>query len=129
MILRAVLIWLLMAVLAVLNGITRNALITPRAGDHAAHVFSTFTLCAVLFLVALATIRWVGPDSARQALAIGVLWLAMTIAFEFVAGHYLFGNSWAKLFADYNLMRGRIWVLVLVTTLLSPWLAARLRGI
>jgi len=107
----------------------RNALITPRVGDHAAHVISTFTLCVVLFLVSLATIRWVGPHDPRQAFAIGALWLAMTVAFEFLAGHYLFGNSWAKLFADYNVVRGRIWLLVLITTLLAPWLAARLRGI
>ena len=44
-------------------------------------------------------------------------------AFELLAGHYLFGNSWGRLLEDYNLLRGRIWVLVLVTTAVAPVLA------
>jgi len=37
--------------------------------------------------------------------------------------------SWATLFADYNLLRGRIWILVLVATFIAPWLAGRVRGL
>jgi hypothetical protein len=44
----------------------------------------------------------------------------MTVAFELLAGHYLFGNTWERLLADYNVLRGRIWVLVLITTFLAP---------
>lgn len=51
---------------------------------------------------------------------IGALWVAMTVAFELLAGHYLFGNTWERLLADYNVLRGRIWVLVLITTFLAP---------
>lgn len=52
----------------------------------------------------------------------------MTVVFEFGAGHYIFGHSWEKLFADYNFVRGRIWALVLVTTFFAPILVERLRG-
>jgi hypothetical protein len=40
--------------------------------------------------------------------------------FELLAGHYVFGNSWEKLLADYNLFRGRIWALVLIIILFAP---------
>jgi hypothetical protein len=43
-------------------------------------------------------------------------------------GHYTFGNPWPDLLADYDLRRGRIWVLVLVVTLLAPMWASRVRG-
>jgi hypothetical protein len=49
------------------------------------------------------------------------------VAFEFLAGHYWFHASWSALFADYNLAQGRIWILVLVTTLLAPVVARAMR--
>jgi hypothetical protein len=51
---------------------------------------------------------------------IGAVWLALTLAFEFLAGHYLFGSSWERLLADYDLLRGRVWILVLLATLFAP---------
>jgi hypothetical protein len=50
---------------------------------------------------------------------VGLYWLLLTVAFEFLGGHYLFGKSWENLPADYNLMRGRVWVAVLVATAVS----------
>ncbi|MGQ9625254.1 MAG: hypothetical protein ACUVT9_07815 [Candidatus Bathycorpusculaceae bacterium] len=47
--------------------------------------------------------------------------------FEFIAGHYVFGNSWEKLLADYNLLEGRLWSLVLLTILIAPYIANKLR--
>ena len=126
---RMLLVWLLLSVVAVLNGIARNALITPLAGEHAGHVVSTITLCGLIFLVSLLTIRWIAPGRARRALFVGFAWLAFTVAFEFLAGHYLFGHPWSRLFADYDVLRGRVWSFVLIATFLSPWFAARLRNI
>ena len=77
-------------------------------------------LCAAIFIVALLFTRWIAPKSRGGALLIGSVWLALTLAFEFLAGHYLFGSSWERLLADYNLLRGRVWVLVLAATLFAP---------
>jgi hypothetical protein len=55
--------------------------------------------------------------------------VALTLAFEFLAGHYLFGNPWSRLLEDYDVFRGRIWILVLITTAVAPRLCARMRGI
>jgi hypothetical protein len=60
---------------------------------------------------------------------VGTLWLALTLTFEFVVGHYGFRKPWADLLADYDVRRGRIWVVVLVVTLLAPLWTARLRGV
>jgi hypothetical protein len=84
-------------------------------------------LCVLILLLSLITIRWIRPVSAREAWAIGCLWLGLTASFELVAGHYLFGNSWNRLLEDYNVLGGRIWVLVLVTTAVAPRLSASAR--
>jgi hypothetical protein len=56
--------------------------------------------------------RW-RPVSGRQAIAVGLIWLVMTVAFEFVFGHYVAGHSWERLLYDYDLPAGRLWSLVL----------------
>lgn len=129
MILRAFTVWGLLLVLAVLNGGVRDTWLTPRLGDTAGRALSSVLLSLLILLATWLTIRWIGPRTGGQALGLGALWLLLTLAFEFGAGRYAFGKSWSDLLADYDLSRGRIWILVLVVTLLAPGLAARLRGL
>jgi glyoxylase-like metal-dependent hydrolase (beta-lactamase superfamily II) len=49
----------------------------------------------------------------------------LTVAFEFGFGHFIAGKSWDDLRADYDVFRGRLWVLVLLTTTVAPYLAAQ----
>jgi cytochrome bd-type quinol oxidase subunit 1 len=119
----------LLLIIAVANGALRETFLTPSFGQRAAHVISTIMLCAAIFIVAWFSIRWIGPKNAGAALAIGITWLLLTIAFEFLAGHYLFGNTWENLMADYKLLKGRIWILVLLSDLLAPlWAFSLLRA-
>ena len=60
------------------------------------------------------TIDWIHPTVAGEALGIGALWLVLTLAFEFLVGHYLFHKPWAVLLEGYDVSRGRIWPAVLV---------------
>jgi hypothetical protein len=71
---------------------------------------------------------WIGPGTTRRAWAVGILWLSLTVAFEFLAGHYAFGHPWPSLLADYNALRGRVWLLVLVATFVAPAWARRARA-
>jgi hypothetical protein len=117
---RALAIWLLLLILAVLNGAMRERLITPRLGEQGGHIASTAILCAAIILVAWLSISWMGPKNGREALMVGLVWVALTVSFEFLAGHYAFGNSWERLIADYNVFHGRIWILVLLANLFAP---------
>jgi hypothetical protein len=124
MLLRALLIWFAILLLASANGAVRDLALAPRLGDPVARAFSTIVLCALILLVTWLSIRWIGPRSRRDALMIGALWVSLTLAFEFLAGHYLFGKPWTALLEDYDLARGRVWVLALVTTFTAPLLMA-----
>jgi len=105
----------------------RNAFISPQIGEHGGHIVSTVILCVLIFLVTILLIKWIGPESHNDARAIAILWVSMTIAFEFLAGHYLFGHPWSKLLADYNMAMGRIWALVLIATFVAPIWAVRIK--
>ena len=120
MILHAVVVWFGILVLASLNGAARALWLIPRLGQAMGRAVSTIILCGLVFLVSWLTIGWIRPASPGEALRVGVVWLFLTLAFEFLAGHYVFGTPWSKLRADYDLSRGRIWIAVLVLTLLSP---------
>ena len=63
---------------------------------------------------------WIAPKNNKQAWLIGFFWLTLTLCFEFLAGHYLFGAPREVLLADYNIFQGRIWIAVLLTLLLAP---------
>jgi hypothetical protein len=126
---RAVAVWCAIVPFAVANGAVRDLLIAPRVGVTAGHVTSTALLCLAILGWTSLTIGWIRPAGSRGAVRIGVGWLGLTVAFEFLAGHYVFGTPWARLFADYDVAQGRVWILVLVTTAAAPWLAARWRHV
>ncbi|HYN10915.1 MAG TPA: hypothetical protein VES67_26265 [Vicinamibacterales bacterium] len=126
---RALVIWCAMVPIAIANGAVRDLLIVPRIGPEAGHVISTIALCLAILALTWLTILWIRPLGAHDAVRIGALWLILTLAFEFLAGHFLFGTPWRRLLADYNVAQGRIWILVPLTTAVAPWLAGRLRDV
>ena len=129
MLTRALAVWFGLLVLAFANGALRELALVPALGDTYAHALSSVTLAATILLLAWVTIVWIHPASDADAWTIGALWLALTLAFEFLAGHYVFGTPWRDLLADYNVAAGRIWVLVLLTTAAAPAISARAHGL
>lgn len=115
------LFWLLLGVIAIANGTFRVLFLLPSLGDLAAHQLST-AIGVSLFLVAMYLFfRNAGISyTKKELLLLGVCWTLMTILFEFGFGHYVMGNSWEKLLADYDLFAGRVWSLVLLAVLVGP---------
>lgn len=129
MLLRAILIWLGILILASVNGAMRDLLVAPRVGDLMARAVSTVILCVLIGLVTWWSIDWIRPLNSRAALEIGIVWLVLTLTFEFGFGHFVSRKPWAELLADYDVQRGRIWVLVLVATLFAPLWAGWVRAL
>ena len=121
---RAGLVWLLFLVTAICNGAVREGILRPALGVPVAHVVSTLSLSILIFAGTWLSAPFVGYESLAAAWGVGVMWLALTLAFEFLAGHFVFGKTWDVLLIDYDLMQGRIWPLVLLVTLIAPRLAA-----
>jgi hypothetical protein len=120
---RGLTVWFLLLALAIANGAFREGFLVQRFDSKVAHAISTVMLSALILAAAWLTASFVRYRSATDAWIVGILWLGLTLAFEFLAGHYLFGQPWNVLLADYDILHGRIWPLVLVATLLAPVLA------
>jgi hypothetical protein len=119
--------WFGMVILAILNGLMRNSVYGPHMRELAAHQLSTLT-GIILFGIYIYILTGIWPiESAKQAFLIGGIWLGMTILFEFVFGHFVMGHPWSKLLHDYNLLQGRIWILMLIWTGIAPYLFYQLR--
>lgn len=126
---RTIVFWFALMALAILNGTVRVKWIIPYTGLATGLAVSTLMLCTPILLATWSSIAWIGPATAGQAWAVGMTWLAMTLAFEFLAGHFLFKKPWPELLYDYNVLQGRVWVLVPIVTMFAPWLMAKVRGL
>ncbi|HNF43678.1 MAG TPA: hypothetical protein PLT49_08420 [Ferruginibacter sp.] len=113
--------WFPMLLLAIGNGALREFVFRKYMGELPAHQLSTFSLLLLFTIYIRFVIHWIPPVSARQALLIGLFWLALTLLFEFGFGRYR-GNSWEKLLADYNILEGRLWLLIPAWVATAPWI-------
>lgn len=120
-------LWLVFMIIAITSGALREWLLTPRFDEHTAHQIGTLVVCLLIAAVIVPGIRRLQPTPA-QALAIGAAWVVMTITFEFGVFHVIVGHPMATLLADYNLAAGRLWPLVLLTELLTPWVVTQRVG-
>lgn len=117
-----------MVIIAIFNGLIRVKFYTKFLGELGAHQLSTisgvFLFGAYFWMV---TGKW-QIESTTQAVLIGLMWLLITVLFEFVFGHYVMGHPWQKLFSDYNVFKGRLWIVILLWTAVGPYLFYSLRN-
>jgi hypothetical protein len=125
--LRAIAIWAGILVLAVLNGALREAVIIPKLGTTPGLILSGIVLSTLIFVVAYLSLPWMGSRRPAELVGIGLGWLVLTLIFEFSFGLWQ-GKSLQVLLEAYTFKDGNIWPVILVVTVLAPYLAAKLRG-
>ena len=124
---RAVLIWLLIMAAETLQGAARHLLLSP-ALEQALRQLSVIVGVIVIFAITWAFLPWMRIRTTRQALAVGALWAALTLAFEFGFGWFS-GASWSRILADYDLPHGGLMPLGLLAMALTPWAVRRLQAL
>jgi len=128
MVLKYTLLWLGLPILGIINGVIRNLFYKDVLGELLAHQVSTVSLLVLLSIYTwLFSFLW-RLHSSTQALIIGLIWVSLTIAFEFLFGHFVTGHSWATLLHDYNILEGRIWLLIPIWTALAPFTIFKLQS-
>ena len=123
---RALVVVLIIAGAETLHGIARTIFLTPRLGDLRARQFGVLTGSLLILAIATTAIRWLGPRTARQQLAVGALWVVCMLAFELGLGRAL-GASWSRLAADYDPAQGGFMLIGMTVVLLAPTIACRIR--
>ena len=127
MLIRYLLSWFLLAIIAIANGVIREATYGKSVSELVAHQISTATGILLTGLCVWWLSRLWPIASSAQAWLIGVCWLLATIVFEFGFGHLVAGHSWAELLADYNILQGRVWLLFLAWVLVMPYVFYAMR--
>ncbi len=118
--------WFVMLLVSIANGAVRDFTYGKHMDELTAHQLSTVSGVLLLGIVIWGFLRLYPPSSSREAVSIGLLWMALTVAFEFLFFHYVAGHSWSELLANYNVLKGRVWVVVLVWVTIAPYVFFRL---
>lgn len=117
--------WCAMLAISVANGVLRDFTYGRFISELAAHQLSTLIGLLLLGAFMRAVLRRYPPADSASAWHIGLAWMGMTVAFEFLFFHYVGGHSWSDLLANYNVLRGRVWVLVPFWLAVAPWVFHR----
>jgi uncharacterized BrkB/YihY/UPF0761 family membrane protein len=127
MILKYLIAWFPMVIIGILNGVLRKACYETALGELRAHQVSTLSGVILFGLYIWLLSRQWHLESSQQAFLVGVIWLLMTVGFEFLFGHFVAGHSWNRLLHDYNIFEGRLWVLILIWITIAPYCFYRLQ--
>ena len=122
-----ILAWVPMVLIAIANGALREIWYKKYLGELPAHQVSVASGILLFGIYIWALFRIWRLESASQAIVIGLSWLGLTVAFEFVFGHYVRGFSWNVLLHDYNIFAGRLWVAVLLWITAAPYIFFKLQ--
>jgi apolipoprotein N-acyltransferase len=124
---RYFLTWLPGIPIAILNASIRTYVYSKYFNELQAHQLSVLSFVILFGLYVWLVFPRLRLKSQKESFKVGAFWIALTILFEFVFGHYAMGHSWSVLFHDYNIFSGRLWLLVLIWIFLAPYLTFQLR--
>jgi len=125
---KATLTWLLLFVVMFANGAIRVLVLQPQLGEALARQLASLSGVALVLLVSWVFVRRSPEAKSAELWWVGVAWLSATVAFEFFFGRFVSGLSWQVLLADYNILRGRFWSLILISVCLGPWFWGTVRA-
>jgi hypothetical protein len=129
LLLKTIGIWLVMVIVAIVNGVIREKLMASMIGSAIALPVSGLLLSILIFLVVFLLVPFFGFLESKMYFFIGFIWFVLTLSFEFLFGHFVAGKSWHEIMQVFNIIKGNLFIVALLTTLISPWLSAKLRGL
>lgn len=122
--LRGVEVWLVISAIEVLHGIARAVFLQPFVGDLPSRQIGVFTGSLLIVLAARLFRGWIGADRLSEQVAVGVIWVTLTIGFELLLGRLVLDLSWQRILSDYDIPHGGLMPFGLLVMLLAPMLTA-----
>lgn len=114
-------LWLPMIIIAFANATLREIVFVKYFSEFRAHQLSTLTLIILCSVYIWFVFPVLNIHNSKLAFAIGIVWVLLTVAFEFSLGR-LTNKSWEYLFSDYNIFAGRLWLLFLFCLFVLPYI-------
>lgn len=123
--LKAVGIWFLIIPIAILNGALRESVLN-KLGNISLPL-SGIILSICIFLVAYLLIPKIKNCKRKDYIIFGIIWFILTNLFD-LAMYISEGENFLALINSYNFMNGNLWILVCITSLISPIVVYKLKG-
>lgn len=118
-VIRSLLVWLCFIPVAILNGGLRQYVLDRCLGEVGANALSGVLLSLFILLISGLLLPRIAKYNRKESYQIGIVWMLLTIGFEFTFG-LTSGISFQELLSAYNPMTGNLWLLVVVTTFGAP---------
>ena len=90
---KSVVSWVPGIPIAIVNGLLRNSVYRQFLTELHAHQLSALSFIVLFGIYVFFILKWLKLFSAQEALRLGLTWLVLTVAFEFLFGHL----AWFKL--------------------------------
>lgn len=116
---KILLIWLCIIPIAIINGGFRDYVLIQYLTPSIALATSGIILSISILVISEIFLPRIKNFSKKDSIITGLLWMMLTISFEFYFG-LSSGSSWRELLQAYNPIDGNLWILVIFTTLFSP---------
>lgn len=120
---QAIGIWLLIIPLAILNGGLRENVLN-KLGSISLPL-SGIILSICIFIIAYWLIPKIKNCTSKDYIVFGVIWFILTNLFDLFM-YISEGGGIHDLLNSYNFLDGNLWILVVITTLLSPLLVVKI---
>ena len=115
----AVRVWLMEILVSGFNFfVLMNLVYEPRWGSLAAHQIGMSTRIVYISIFAYLLLRYVKDYETKDLIQVGVMWLGLTLAFEWL-GSLAPGRPVQEILVGWNIVAGYMWPYVLLTYLLS----------
>lgn len=112
----------------VMHGIARAIWLVPVVGDFHARQIGVFTGTIINLTMGALFIRWIRPIRSADALAVGIMWLILTLVFEIAFGRAVMHATWQRIGSDYDLAHGGLLPIGLLLLALAPLITAKARN-
>lgn len=126
--LKTSMIWFVIVILAIVNAIFRETVLVSLLGQNIALPLSGILLSLIVFIVTYLSSPLFGKNNILIYFLMGLQWVVMTLLFEFLFGYYVIGKSWSSFLQVFNIMKGDLMILVLLVSLFSPILVAKIKN-
>lgn len=126
---KAIGIWLVILIMAIVNAAVREKLLLPAVGYEFALPASGLLLSVMIFLIAFISIPLFSSAGSKEFIMVGVVWFALTLSFEFLFGYFVSGESWLEIVKVFDVRKGNLFLVALLVTLVAPWLSAKARDL
>ena len=121
---QAIGIWFFFFFLAILNGGLRENILV-KLGSIALPL-SGIILSICIFVVALLLIPKIKECKSKDYIIFGIIWFVLTNLFDLLM-YISEGKGINELLNSYNFLNGDLWILVVITTFVSPIIVSKIK--